>query len=142
MPNITISMPRYSVRHIAPTGPDGTPGDRDRRLIIEERGWHGRRTVTITWPRVVPLAPVLARLGILPDPGHEWEVAYEMGSRAALIALATRYVRDLSTCVTVAQAIAHTMPAEEVSYWLAKCRTSRRGARALRVLLEVDHGDA
>jgi hypothetical protein len=128
-------MPRYSVRHIAPTGPDGTPSDLDRRIVIEERGWHGGRTVTITWPRVVPLAPVLARIGAFPDPGQECDVSYETGSRVALIALATKDVWDQSACVLMAEAIAQAMPQDEVSYWLAKCQTSCKAPLALHALI-------
>jgi hypothetical protein len=135
MPNVTISMPRYRVRHVAPTGPDGTPSDLDRRLIIEERGWHGGRTVTITWSRLAPLSGVLAQLGAFPDAGQECEVSYETGSRIALIALATKDVWDQSTCVLMAEAIARAMPQDEVSYWLAKCRTSCKAPLALQFLI-------
>jgi hypothetical protein len=137
MPVVRVVPPNhYRLRYLATLDPDGTMSDLDRRLIIEERGvWDSRRLATITWPRISPLAPILSRLGVLPDPGQELDVTGERGDRAALIALATRYVRDLGTCVTVAQAIAETMPHEEVRYWLGKCRTSRRAVRALRALV-------
>jgi hypothetical protein len=136
MPVVRAVPPnQYRLKYLATPDPDGTMSDLDRKVIVEERGaLSDRRLATITWPRISPLAPILSRLGVLPDPGQELDVTGERGDRAALIALATRYVRDLSTCVTVAQAIAEVMPREEAMYWLAKCRASRRGARALRVL--------
>jgi hypothetical protein len=136
MPVVRVVLPnQYRLRYLATPDPNGIMSDLDRKLIVEERGaLDDRRVATITWPRIAPLAPILDRLGVLPEPGGARDVAGDPGDRAALIALVTQRMRDSDACITVARAIAEEMPHEEVRYWLGKCRTSRRAARALRAL--------
>jgi hypothetical protein len=136
MPVVRAVPPnQYRLTYVATPDPDGIMSDLDRRLIIDERGvWDSRRLATITWPRIAPLAPILERLGVLPEPGGVRDVTGDPGDRAALIALVTQRMRDFDACITVARAIAEAMPHEEVRYWLGKCRTSRRAVRALRAL--------